>query len=209
MQEMFLFPLLVCPDCKVFIEIDGKAEYDFFVSCVTESIGMRLRAFKDYPDYVPEPIRLTLEEALKCHRIKAWNGCAALSRKAVEIMATDLGGQGRTLFKKLADLKERKVISEKFWLGEDIVRDLGNLAVHHDPDSTRECRYDEANCALAYAYEVSKQIYLRRRLHHFKYDYHKQGYLARLEDINWRKYGFEPVFADSTSWLPMNVRIIE
>jgi len=92
------FPLLICPTCKLFIELNPKAAYDFFVGCITESINVEVRVFRDYLEYAPESVRMTLEEALQCNRIAAWNGCAALSRKAVEIMATDLGGQGKTLF---------------------------------------------------------------------------------------------------------------
>lgn len=184
------FPLLICSACKLFIEMNPKTEYDFFVGCITETLAIETRVFRDYLEYAPEALRVTLEEALKCHQVSAWNACAALSRKAVEIMATDLGGQGKSLFVKLDDLKKKGLVSESFWLGENIVRDIGNLAVHYDPKSMRNCDSVDADCVLAYAYEVSKQIYLRPRLKRLKMDFHRQRYLEILEDIKWHKYGF-------------------
>jgi hypothetical protein len=188
------FPLLICAACKLFIEMNPKAAYDFFVGCITESITIEVRVFRDYLEYAPEVLRMTLEEALQCNQVSAWNACAAISRKAVEVMATDLGGRGKSLFKKLQDLKDKGLVSERFWMGEDIVRDIGNLAVHYDPNSIHNCDRIDADCALAYAYEVSKQIYLRPRLDRFKMDFHKQRYLEFLEDIKWQeKYGVKPL----------------
>jgi hypothetical protein len=188
------FPLLVCPECKLFIEINPRTNYDFFVGCITESVALELKVFRDYIEWVPELVRATLEESLQCHRVAAWHGCIALARKVVEIMATDLGGQGKSLFKQLEDIKIKGLIAKEFWILEDSVRNLGNLAVHYDPNNPKKCRDIEADCALAYAYEVSKQIYLRRRLERFKKDFHKHRYMEFLDDIKWsEKYGIHPI----------------
>ena len=183
------FPLIVCHGCGAFIEIDtfDASDYDNrFIGVVEPELEGKIRLFWHYTQLVPEPVRTTLAEALRCHHVAAWHGVAVLARKAVEIIAHDLGGSGKTLFEKLRQLRDAGLIAEEYFYMEDNVRNLGNLAVHFDPDRDSECDQAEADCALAYAYEVSKQIYLRPRVAKFVLACDQAAH-AELLEIRWGK----------------------
>lgn len=187
------FPLIMCSECDIFIEVHPVTTYDFFTGCIREQISITVMAFREYAEYVPEAVRTTLGEALRCRNVDAWHACAAMARKAVEIMAIDLSGQGRTLYDRLEDLKDRGLVARRFIVWEHCARNLGNLAVHYDPGDDRVGEA-EADCALAYAYEVSKQVYLRRKAPEFKVDAQREEYLSWLNDLRWgERYGIAPI----------------
>lgn len=182
------FPLIVCRGCGAFIEVDTFLALDCdngFMGVVEPEVQAKIRVFWHYTQLVPEPIRATLAESIRCHRVAAWRGATVLARKAVEIIAHNLGGHGKTLSATLRQLRDAGLIAEEYWYMEDTVRNLGNLAVHFDPDGNK-CDRAEADCALAYAYEVSKQIYLRPRLDKFVLDRDKEEY-ASLLTVKWRE----------------------
>jgi hypothetical protein len=186
------FPLTVCNGCGAFIEIDTLTAIDYdnqFIGIAEPEVQAKIRVFWHYTRLVPERVRATLAESLRCHRVAAWHGTAVLARKAVEIMAQELGGHGKTLFAKLRHLRDSGLVAEEYWYMEDTVRNLGNLAVHFDPDGDRKCDRAEADCALAYAYEVSKQLYLRPRVDKFVLERDREQYAGLLE-VKWReRYG--------------------
>lgn len=186
------FPLTVCQGCGAFIEVDTLAAIDYdnqFIGIIQPEVQAKIRVFWHYTRLVPEPVRTTLAEALRCHSVAAWHGTTVLARKAVEIIAHDLGAHGNTLFARLSQLRDAGLIAEEYWYMEDTVRNLGNLAVHFNPDGESECGRAEADCALAYAYEVSKQLYLRPRVEKFVLERDKEEY-SNLLEVKWReRYG--------------------
>lgn len=50
-------------------------------------------------DYVPTLVRKEIEEALACLAVQAWNGFAAVCRRAVQAICTDLGAKATTKIK--------------------------------------------------------------------------------------------------------------
>ena len=158
------FPVFVCPECRSFVEVRAKTLSNAYAYILESGVHCRLRCYQHFREDTPEDVLSTLEEALKCHGTGAWNACAVLARKSIEVMATDLGGQGHSLYSKLEDLNLRGIVAAHFIRWDHTIRNLGNAAVHYDPDDPYQCDYPEATCALAYAYEVSKRIYLLHRL---------------------------------------------
>jgi Domain of unknown function (DUF4145) len=188
-----VFPLTICTHCGLFIEVDAKVRHDSVIGCIREHVSIRFRAFKEYVALVPAPVRAALHEALKCHDVQAWNASVAMTRKAVEAMATDLSADGRTLFNKLHDLRARKLVSAESFELEDTIRNYGNLAVHYD-STVAELGDEEADCALAYAYEVSKQIYLRPQLEQLTSPLARRRLEDALDNVKWRRrYRYVPV----------------
>src|SRR5947208_1157135 len=102
-------PVYVCPKCKSFIEIHDGSGSSGYLACNTESFTLNTRIFGDYVAFAPSAVRDTLEEAIRCYRASAWTGCLALARKTVEIIATEVGGEGNSLFQRLKDIKDRAV----------------------------------------------------------------------------------------------------
>jgi hypothetical protein len=187
------FPLFVCPYCKQFIELRASSGYGGYGGCSHDSFTFQTRLIRDYATYAPLAVRDALEEALKCHRAGAWTGCVALARKAVEIIATEIGGRGKSLYQRLEDIKDRALVAEVFVHMDHYVRNLGNLAVHYNADKPTKCDRAEADCALAYAYEVSKRIFLHRKVEELG-SLERSTYLEYVEDPQWfHWYGIEGV----------------
>ena len=183
------FPVFVCPECKSFVEVH-TADPDTGYAYVGETgINLKMRVYEHYVTDTPQAVRNTLEEGFRCHAAGAWNGCAALARKTIEIIATDLGGQGYSLYAKLQDLKLRGIVAAHFVYWDHTIRNLGNTAVHYDPHEPAGCGFGEATCALAYAYEVSKRIYLQYHLDEpppeKRFEHIAQDYRKCLLDPNW------------------------
>ena len=186
------FPLYICPTCKAFMEFSPQYRSSRYRGLAEGLFSLESRFYYDYLDYTPQPVRDALEESLRCYRANAWTGCIALARKTVEIIASEVGGKGKTLYRMLQDINERALVAEEFVHWDHYIRNLGNLAVHYNPDKTAEYGKPEADCALAYAYEVSKRIFLRKRADEFETDGEKEAYLARIDDPHWyRRFGIE------------------
>ena len=162
------FPLFCCDSCNTFIEIHAVEIREVFVGCVKNLMGISIRAFREYPDWVPVRVRSTLVEAVRSHEAAAWNGSAILARKAVELMAADVGARGQTLFHKIEDLKARRILPERVVGTDDVVRSLGNAAAHASEPEPKITAELKSGNAVLYAYDASKQIYLTRKISTFK-----------------------------------------
>lgn len=175
-------PLVVCESCSLMIEIYIDGERAFFVDCVRENVTLKLVAFREYAVWVPHAVRLTLTESIRCHSAGAWNGAVVLARKAVELIAVNLGGRGKALVARLDDLKRRDLITDQQWAAETYVRHVGNEAAHGAFDESDASRQAQATVAIVFAYEAGKHIYLRRKAETFRLQEHTAEFLHWLAD---------------------------
>lgn len=115
-----------------------------------------------------DTVKVAFNEAIKALGEGIWNGCVIMCRRALEEAVTDLGAEGRDLFKKIDDLEcKRKITLElKDWAHE--TRLGGKLGAHGieekkwaDKDDAEEvlefCRW-----FFRYVYVLPKQLAERK-----------------------------------------------
>lgn len=84
---------------------------------------------KNFPDSVPEVIRLDYEEAKKVEKISP-TAFAVLIRKALERLCIDKNGKGRDLAEKLESLSKDGLIPETLSKMTHALRTFGNIGAH-------------------------------------------------------------------------------
>ncbi len=94
-----------------------------------ESPELVISSIEDFNfDHVPDAARKEIEEALSCLSVSAYNGFAALCRRAVQAICVDLGAEGSTRVEQqirdMSDLVEldpewKDLVSQVMLIGHD------------------------------------------------------------------------------------------
>jgi len=114
---------------------------------------------------VPSKVAKAYGDAAVAFRAGLPVPCAIMCRKAVEALCHELGATGKTLFDRLADLQERRVIDAKLLSWADGLRLVGNDAAH-DLDVT--VSQQDASDALEFTQALCVYVFsLTRRFDEF------------------------------------------
>jgi hypothetical protein len=111
-------------------------------------------------DYLPTEVSADLREALACYSLGCYNAFAAMSRRCVQSVATDLGAKGSDrVLGQLKDLKEMAEIDEDTYiLLKQIIIDGHDGAHPHLPSID----FPRAAVLLELIKDVLYQLYVRK-----------------------------------------------
>jgi hypothetical protein len=111
-------------------------------------------------NYLPDEVQQDFRETLTCYSILAYNGFAAMCRRTVQSVCTDLGAEGSDkVLNQLKDLKEMAQIDdETFTVLKQIVIDGHDGAHPHLPKLNPQ----RAGVLLELMKDVLYQLYVRK-----------------------------------------------
>lgn len=124
----------------------------------------------DAPKHTPQLIADTYGQAVRALNAGGWLPASMTFRKVLELSVNDRGGQGRNLYAKIEDLKDRHLIPETLYDWATELRLGGNSAAHDDPLADHSLGNSEANALhgytrylLIYLYEMPGEVEERRQ----------------------------------------------
>ena len=139
--------LAVCPSCgNPLLTSRSLAHYG------DDSVEISAQVHREWPisnldrhlpAESPAAVRFAYDEAQRCLKARAYTASAVMARAALEAIVSDLGGEGRTLAKRIADLGSKDRLDPRLLEWATLVRIVGNDAVH-DIDPTRSVSREDA-----------------------------------------------------------------
>ena len=155
----FRITLLECPGCKNGI-IAGQSElptedgYDW-------DLPARLWPKPDRVVWsLPEIVRVSLEEAMRCLRGGAYTACAVMCGRALEGLCKDQGTQDPGLFAALKELRDKQIIDARLFEWAEALRKMRNIAAHATPEKVSA---EDANDLLDFVHAICDYVYLLNR----------------------------------------------
>ena len=118
---------------------------------------------------IPRPLRAEWEEARTCFESKAYTAAVVMVRRTLEGTCKENGITQRTLYKGLAELKDRGLVDGTLSEWADALRVLGNQGAHYTGEAvTREDALDALDFAEAlldhiYVFRKRFEAFMRRR----------------------------------------------
>jgi hypothetical protein len=164
------FKVAYCPRCEsvAFVESSWTGYGGEFASD-PEHVVRYPRDREPLSDDVPESIRRTFEQALKCYRVHAHDASALMCRKTLEALCAELSAGGRTLKSKIDSLADSGRIDPRLAKWADSLRLVGNEAAHEvaigtSADDARDgLDFVEAIIENVFVLEKKYQEFLSRR----------------------------------------------
>ena len=108
---------------------------------------------------IPQNIKKTFEEALKCHSSGSFVSSAMMVRRTLEEICKDKGASGANLKLRIADLKSKIVLPQELIEAMDELRLLGNDAAHVEAQDYENIGDEELTAAIDLTKEIMKGIY--------------------------------------------------
>jgi len=106
---------------------------------------------------LPAPVRKAAIEAEKCFAVGALNAAGSMARRAVDALAQDKGGKGKTLYERLADLKTKGIITPDLWEWAEELRVAGRSGAHPEWE---ELSAEETDYAVRFLREIIRFVYI-------------------------------------------------
>ena len=148
-----------CPNCDeftIFATGKGNAVKDVCVPIRPQSKA------KQYPEYIPEPIREDYEEACAVLYLSP-KSSATLARRCLQGMIRDFWGITKaSLNAEITELKDK--IPADLWSAIDSLRQLGNIGAHMEKDTNLivDIDPDEAEKLIRLIELLMKEWYISR-----------------------------------------------
>lgn len=148
-----------CPNCDeftIFAKGKGKAVKDVCIPIRPQSKA------KQYPAYIPAPIREDYEEACAVLHLSP-KASATLARRCLQGMIRDFWGISKeTLNAEISALKDR--IQPDLWAAINGLRQLGNIGAHMEKDTNLivDIDADEAEKLIKLIELLMKEWYISR-----------------------------------------------
>ena len=159
--------LVICVSCAIPILFEQNTERDFNSDMdygppktiyPTSSLNVNNAA--------PEPIRIALEEAIVCFKVKAYTASAIMCRKVLEGIRSEYGIKERTLSASLNTMKEREFIDIRLFQWSDALKSAGNEAAH---DVNIRIEKDDAQDIVDFAVAITDYLFsFRQRFDEFQ-----------------------------------------
>lgn len=109
---------------------------------------------------IPMSLRKEWDEAQKCFDAKAYTATVVMVRRTLEATCKENGVGARTLYKGLAELKDRGLVDGTLATWADALRVLGNQGAHH---SSKGVSREDAQDALDFAEALLDHVYVFRK----------------------------------------------
>lgn len=128
--------LAVCPACHeaVIARETWQGEGDHGESLWGKATRVWPRAERETNAMIPDIVRISLEEAQRCHKAAAYTACAVMCGRALEAVCIHFGTKDRHLAKALPELRDRRLIDERLFNWGDELRKHRNVAAHATED---------------------------------------------------------------------------
>ncbi len=110
---------------------------------------------------VPKKIQEDLNEAGLCFSVGALKATVVLCRRALEGAADGLSAGGRTLFEKIENIYERRLITGPVYEASTEIRVFGNYGAHPGKDLLEDIDEDLARDVLYFTREVVDDVYVK------------------------------------------------
>lgn len=108
---------------------------------------------------LPELVKSSLEEAIRCHASGCYRASALLIRRTLEEVCKDRGATGDNLKNRIADLKGKITLPNELFEAMDRLRLLGNDAAHIEAQSYDNVGEEEVEVGLELTKEIVKATY--------------------------------------------------
>lgn len=79
---------------------------------------------------LPMNVKLSLEEARRCFKAKAYNACAVMCGRTLESACAEFGLEGKMLAGGLKKLLDKEIIDKKIYLWGEELRKRRNIGAH-------------------------------------------------------------------------------
>ena len=130
------------------------------------------RPIRSYPvgriafDTTSVPVKVTnaFDEALTCAANECYIAAGMLLRKTLEAVCEDRKAIGDNLFKRIADLRTKIILSQDLFDAMDHLRLLGNDAAHVEAKTYDDVGKDEVQTAIELTKEIIKATYQHKDL---------------------------------------------
>jgi hypothetical protein len=116
------------------------------------------------PTDLPDLVRASLEEAVKCHASACYKAAGMMVRKAIEAMCDERQAQGGNLKDRIKDLRTKVILPDELFDAIDELRLLGNDAAHVSAREYDDVGKDEVEVGIDLAKEILKAVYQYRAL---------------------------------------------
>lgn len=108
-------------------------------------------------DKIPDDIRMDLDEAKLCFSVKAYRGCAVLSRRAIQNACLEKGTTKDDLVGQINELFDKNIITKELREWATDVRWIGNDAAHINKEPVEA---DDAEDSLKLAESFLEILYV-------------------------------------------------
>jgi Domain of unknown function (DUF4145) len=174
-RSMIEFPdhdvsLGVCPACHEAVVIredwEGEGEQGDLWS---KAVRVWPSGVREANAMIPDIVRVSLEEAQRCHRAAAHTASAVMCGRALEGVCIHFETKERSLVKALAELRERGLIDERLFKWGDELRKQRNVAAHATgerisrEDATDLLEFLTAICEYVFVLTPRFQSFMARR----------------------------------------------
>lgn len=105
---------------------------------------------------IPKIVRRSLEEAKKCHGVKAYTACAVMVGRAIEGMCKDKV-KSKYLAEGLKKLKSEGIIDDKLFKWGEALRNERNIGAHASVESIS---LQDASDVLTFAHAMAEYVYV-------------------------------------------------
>jgi hypothetical protein len=108
-------------------------------------------------DAVPQRVRDAAIEAESCLSVGAWNATGTMTRRSLDAMVADKGGEGGDLYGRLKDLKQKHVLTPDLWEWAEELRVVGRHGAHPEWE---EVTQEDAEYAVRFLREILRYLYI-------------------------------------------------
>lgn len=116
--------------------------------------------------HIPQLIFDAIDEAERCFKVKAYNACAVMGRRALEAICKDNSASRSNLAAGLRELKDKGVIDGKLYEWSETLRQGGNIGAHISEIGTTRA---DARDILDFTHAIVEYVFvLNRKYEAFK-----------------------------------------
>lgn len=110
----------------------------------------------------PAEVKISLEEAKRCFKAKAYNACAVMCGRTLESACAEFGMEGKMLAGGLKKLLDKEIIDKKIYLWGEELRKRRNIGAHAAKERVNKADAEDildfTNVICQYIFVLSKQF---------------------------------------------------
>ncbi|MEZ4309570.1 MAG: DUF4145 domain-containing protein [Polyangiaceae bacterium] len=166
-----LFSLAVCPSCEGVLmarqnfQMEGSPDEGYWM----KPVRVWPRQERESTDKFPDIVRVSLDEAHRCHRASAFTASAVMAGRSLEGICLHFRTKDKTLSKGLKELLDKEVIDQRLFQWGEELRKLRNLAAHASAekvsreDATDLLDFLNAICEYVFVLTPKFQSFMKRK----------------------------------------------
>ncbi|QYU70273.1 DUF4145 domain-containing protein [Leptolyngbya sp. 15MV] len=115
-------------------------------------------------DGLPEEIKQTIDEAVRCFEAACWRAAVVMVRRAIELICDEKEAKGDKLRQRLDDLATKVAITPEVVEALSNLKDLGNDAVHVELKDFDSIEEKHAQLAIEIIITISASLFRAEEL---------------------------------------------